>query len=98
MSKKKNEDNATLPDGKLRETIYARYPSDGQREESIEGQLRECKKFAELSKVRRGQMENALKNKANGGMVPFGYKVNADRYYETDPLTAPISNSPTHSC
>ena len=45
---------------------------------------------AELSvKVRRGQMENALKGKANGGMAPFGYKVNADRYYEIDPLTAP---------
>ena len=28
-------------------TIYARYSSDGQREESIEGQLRECKEFAE---------------------------------------------------
>ncbi len=27
--------------------IYARYSSSGQREESIEGQLRECRKFAE---------------------------------------------------
>lgn len=27
--------------------IYARYSSDNQREESIEGQLRECKAFAE---------------------------------------------------
>ena len=27
--------------------IYARYSSDNQREESIEGQLRECKEFAE---------------------------------------------------
>ena len=26
--------------------IYARYSSDNQREESIEGQLRECKAFA----------------------------------------------------
>jgi DNA invertase Pin-like site-specific DNA recombinase len=170
--------------------IYARYSSDGQREESIEGQLRECKEYAErhnitiistyidrafsaktdnrpefqkmirdsakkqfeialvwkldrfsrnrfdaatyrailkrngvrvvsakenisegpegiileamldgmaeyysaeLSvKVKRGQKENALKCKANGGMLPFGYKVNAERYYEIDPLTAPI--------
>lgn len=46
---------------------------------------------AELSvKVKRGQKENALKCKANGGMVPFGYRVNAERYYEIDPLTAPI--------
>ena len=27
--------------------IYARYSSDSQREESIEGQLRECTAFAE---------------------------------------------------
>jgi DNA invertase Pin-like site-specific DNA recombinase len=27
--------------------IYARYSSDGQREESVEGQLRECKEYAE---------------------------------------------------
>ena len=27
--------------------IYARYSSDNQREESIEGQLRECKEYAE---------------------------------------------------
>ncbi|MBR3995691.1 MAG: recombinase family protein, partial [Clostridia bacterium] len=29
--------------------IYARYSSDNQREESIEGQLRECTAFAEKS-------------------------------------------------
>lgn len=28
-------------------TIYARYSSDSQREESIEGQLRECREYAE---------------------------------------------------
>ena len=27
--------------------IYARFSSDGQREESVEGQLRECKEYAE---------------------------------------------------
>lgn len=27
--------------------IYARYSSDNQREESIDGQIRECKEFAE---------------------------------------------------
>ena len=27
--------------------IYARYSSDNQREESIEGQIRECKIFAQ---------------------------------------------------
>ena len=31
--------------------IYARYSSDGQREESIEGQLRECKEYAEKNNI-----------------------------------------------
>lgn len=31
--------------------IYARYSSDNQREESIEGQLRECKAFAEKNGI-----------------------------------------------
>jgi len=31
----------------LRYVIYARYSNDGQREESIEGQLRECNEYAE---------------------------------------------------
>lgn len=33
----------------VKAVIYARYSSDSQREESIEGQLRECKEFAEHS-------------------------------------------------
>ena len=31
----------------MRCVVYARYSSDGQREESVEGQLRECKEYAE---------------------------------------------------
>jgi DNA invertase Pin-like site-specific DNA recombinase len=31
----------------MRGTLYARYSSTGQREESIEGQIRECMAFAE---------------------------------------------------
>ncbi len=30
----------------MKAVIYARYSSDNQREESIEGQLRECKEYA----------------------------------------------------
>ena len=30
----------------MRAVIYARYSCDNQREESIEGQLRECREFA----------------------------------------------------
>ena len=31
--------------------IYARYSSDNQREESIEGQLRKCKEYAEHNDI-----------------------------------------------
>ena len=32
--------------------IYARYSSDNQREESIEGQIRECTAYAEKNGIR----------------------------------------------
>lgn len=35
----------------MKGVIYARYSSDNQREESIEGQLRECKAFAEKNSI-----------------------------------------------
>lgn len=35
----------------MKAVIYARYSSDNQREESIEGQLRECKAFAEKNGI-----------------------------------------------
>ena len=41
----------TIPNENLRAIIYARYSSDSQREESIEGQLRECKEFAEKNGI-----------------------------------------------
>jgi Site-specific recombinases, DNA invertase Pin homologs len=174
----------------MKAVIYARYSSDSQREESIDGQLRECKEFAERQnltiigtyidralsaktderpefqkmiadsakkqfevvlvwkldrfsrnridsstyrailrrngvkvvsakenisegpegiileailegmaeyysaelavKIKRGQTENALKCRYNGGFVPFGYRVDENKHFETDPLTAPI--------
>ena len=45
---------------------------------------------AELSKkVMRGHTENALKQRFNGGTIPFGYNV-VDHKLEIDPVTAPI--------
>ncbi len=35
----------------MKAVIYARYSSDRQREESIEGQLRECRKYAEYHEM-----------------------------------------------
>lgn len=47
---------------------------------------------AELSeKIHRGQKENALKGKNNGGTVPLGYSLNSKtQHLEVNPMTAPI--------
>ncbi len=46
---------------------------------------------AELSeKIQRGQMENALKCKNNGGNTPLGYMVDKEGVLAVDPLTAPL--------
>ena len=46
---------------------------------------------AELAeKVNRGMMENALKCRYNGGTLPVGYKLDLDKHFEIDPLTAPV--------
>ena len=47
---------------------------------------------AELSeKVIRGQTENALKGKCTGGTGTIGYKIDDDKFYHLDPLTAPLA-------
>ena len=46
---------------------------------------------AELAeKVIRGQTENALKCKFNGGTIPYGYNINSEKYFEIDPAQAPF--------
>ncbi len=46
---------------------------------------------AELSdKIQRGQHDNALKCKNNGGRVPFGMKVSSEGILEPNPITAPV--------
>ena len=37
--------------------IYARYSSDNQREESIEGQIRECTAYAEKNGITIGELK-----------------------------------------
>lgn len=41
-------------------------------------------------KVKRGQHENALKAKYNGGSILFGYAIDNEQYYKIDPVAAPI--------
>lgn len=46
---------------------------------------------AELSeKIHRGQKENALKGRNNGGGIPLGYLLGDEQKLVIDPLTAPI--------
>ncbi len=45
----------------------------------------------ELSeKIHRGQKENALKGRNNGGGIPLGYVLGSNQRLEVDPLTAPL--------
>ena len=46
---------------------------------------------AELSeKVVRGMTDNVLKGKFNGGPIPMGYTIDAERHYQIDPVKAPF--------
>ena len=51
----------------MKAVIYARYSSDNQREESIEGQLRECKEYAEKNGITilRSYIDRALSAKTD---------------------------------
>ena len=45
----------------------------------------------ELSeKIHRGQRENALKGRNNGGGIPLGYLLGSDQKLVIDPVTAPL--------
>ena len=67
--------------------------SDGPEGIILESTLEGYAEFysAELSeKIHRGQKENALKWKNNGGGTPLGYAVEPDDVLAIDPLTAPL--------
>ena len=51
----------------MKAVIYARYSSDNQREESIEGQIRECTEFAEKNgmTVLRSYIDRAFSAKTD---------------------------------
>ena len=51
----------------MKGVIYARYSSDNQREESIEGQLRECKAFAEKNENNYAYTSDILNGVVLGG-------------------------------
>lgn len=52
---------------------------------------------ADLSeKVIRGMTENALKCKFNGGSVPIGYRIDGNKHYQIDALTAPYVKDAFH--
>lgn len=53
----------------MKAVIYARYSSDSQREESIEGQLRECTEYAERNGITilRSYIDRALSARLRTG-------------------------------
>ena len=69
--------------------------SDGPEGIILESMLEGINEYysAELSvKIRRGQKENAMKCKNNGGGTPLGFRVNKETgKLEIDPITAPIA-------
>lgn len=67
--------------------------SDGPEGIILESMLEGMAEYysAELSqKIHRGQKDNALKGKNNGGGIPLGYVLGQDQKLQIDPLTAPI--------
>lgn len=67
--------------------------SDGPEGIILESMLEGYAEYysAELSmKIQRGQKENALKCKNNGGGTPLGYAIGKDSVLEINPITAPI--------
>ena len=59
----------------------------------VEGVLESMAEYysAELSqKVKRGISVSIEKRKHIGSLVPLGYKIDEDKYYQTDPLTSPV--------
>ena len=67
--------------------------SDGPEGIILESMLEGYAEYysAELSeKIQRGQKDNALKCRNNGGNTPLGYVVGSDGILAIDPLTAPL--------
>ena len=67
--------------------------SDGPEGIILESMLEGYAEYysAELSeKIHRGQKDNALKGKNNGGGIPLGYLLGDEQKLIVDPLTAPI--------
>ena len=70
--------------------IYARYSSDNQREESIEGQIRECTAYAEKNGITviKHYIDRALSAKTDNRpdfLEEVGLKVKNLRYYKSQP-------------
>lgn len=67
--------------------------SDGAEGIILESMLEGFAEYysADLSeKVVRGMTDNALKCKYNGGTLPIGYIIDAEQYFQVDPVTAPF--------
>jgi len=69
------------------------YISDGAEGIFIESSLETLAEYYSLNlseNIRRGQDENALHGKFNGGNIPLGYVLGDEQRLQIDPLTAPV--------
>ena len=83
----------TLKDNGVKVVSATEYIPDSPEAIILESMLEGYAEYysAELSeKIHRGQKDNALKGRNNGGRIPLGFKLGADKKLEIDPTTAPI--------
>lgn len=64
----------------MKAVIYARYSSDSQREESIEGQIRECTAFAEKNGVKVVSATEVISEGAEGIILESVLEGYAEHY------------------
>ena len=83
----------------MKAVIYARYSSDNQREESIEGQLRECKEYADHNDITviETYIDRALSAKTDNRpsfqrMIKDSYKNLFDVVISADDVDSPKPN------
>ena len=82
----------------MKAVIYARYSSDNQREESIEGQIRECTAFAEKNGITilRHYIDRAFSAKTDNRpefqnmILSFGSWTGLPAIATTAPATKPL--------
>ena len=77
----------------MKAVIYARYSSDNQREESIEGQIRDCMSYAEYNDIQvdGNYIDRALSAKTfeiSRAQTALCFRLSANAYCHRDNIPA----------